>query len=454
MLTGVMNELSAARTDAQTPAWRHLPALQQPAYPDEAALTGVVADLRRRPPLVFAGEVDSLCDLIAQASAGNAFVLMGGDCAESFAHNTADNIRLKVQTILQMAAVLTYGASTPVVKVGRMAGQYAKPRSSDTETRGEVTLPSFRGDSVNGHEFTPESRIPDPTRMLDAYLRSGTTLNLIRAFTMGGYADLREVHSWNRGFTANPAYKRFESFAEEIDRAMRFMEAAGVDFDALRQVDFYSAHEALLLEYEDAMIRVDSRSGRLYDTSAHLLWVGERTRGPQDAHVTLLTGVHNPVGVKIGPDTAPDDVVALIDRLNPTGEAGRLSLITRMGADRLREALPPLVEAVRADGRPVTWITDPMHGNTITADNGYKTRRFEAIMEEVRAFFEVHRALGTVPGGIHVELTGDDVTEVLGGGEHIDEAGLAERYETLVDPRLNHQQSLEMAFELAEMLKV
>ena len=453
MLTGVMNELSAARTDAQAPAWRHLPALQQPAYPDEAALAGVVADLRRRPPLVFAGEVDSLRDLIAQASAGNAFVLMGGDCAESFAHNTADNIRLKVQTILQMAAVLTYGASTPVVKIGRMAGQYAKPRSRADETRDGVTLPSYRGDSVNDHAFTPRARTPDPRRMLDAYLRAGTTLNLIRSFTMGGYADLREVHSWNRGFTANPAYKRFEAFAEEIDRAMRFMEAAGVDFDALRQVDFYSAHEALLLEYEDAMIRVDSRSGRLYDTSAHLLWVGERTRGPQDAHVTLLTGVHNPVGVKIGPDTGPHDVVALIDRLNPTGEAGRLSLITRMGAGRLREALPPLVEAVRADGRPVTWITDPMHGNTITADNGYKTRRFEAIMEEVRAFFEVHRALGTVPGGIHVELTGDDVTEVLGGGEHIDEAGLAERYETLVDPRLNHQQSLEMAFELAEMLK-
>jgi len=390
MLTGVMNELSAARTDVQASTWRHLPALQQPAYPDEAALVGVVADLRRRPPLVFAGEVDSLRDLIAQASMGEAFVLMGGDCAESFAHNTADNIRLKVQTILQMAAVLTYGASTPVVKVGRMAGQYAKPRSSDTETRGEVTLPAFRGDSVNGHEFTPEARIPDPARMLDAYLRSGTTLNLIRAFTMGGYADLREVHSWNRGFTANPAYKRFESFAEEIDHG---------------------------------------------------------------AHVAILAGVHNPVGVKVGPTTSPDDVVRLMDRLNPDGVPGRLSLITRMGADRIRDALPALVEAVRADGRPITWITDPMHGNTITSDNGYKTRRFETILDEIRGFFEVHRSLGTAPGGIHVELTGDDVTEVLGGGEHIDEAGLAEHYETLVDPRLNHQQSLEVAFEIAEMLK-
>jgi len=390
MLTGVMNELSAARTDAQAPAWRHLPALQQPAYPDEAALADVVADLRRRPPLVFAGEVDSLRNLIAQASTGDAFVLMGGDCAESFTHNTADNIRLKVQTILQM---------------------------------------------------------------LDAYLRSGTTLNLIRAFTMGGYADLREVHSWNRGFTANPAYKRFESFAEELDRAMRFMEAAGVDFEALRQVDFYAAHEALLLEYEDAMIREDSRSGRLYDTSAHMLWVGERTREADGAHVAILAGVHNPVGVKVGPTTSPDDVLRLMDRLNPDGVPGRLSLITRMGAGRIRESLPTLVEAVRADGRPVTWITDPMHGNTITSDNGYKTRRFETILDEIRGFFEVHRSLGTAPGGIHVELTGDDVTEVLGGGEHIDEAGLAEHYETLVDPRLNHQQSLEVAFEIAEMLK-
>jgi len=289
--------------------------------------------------------------------------------------------------------------------------------------------------------------------MLDAYLRSGTTLNLIRAFTMGGYADLREVHSWNRGFTANPAYSRFEAFAEEIDRAMRFMEAAGVDFEALRQVDFYAAHEALLLEYEDAMIRRDSRSGRLYDTSAHFLWVGERTRDVDGAHVAILQGVHNPVGVKIGPGTSPEDVFSLMDRLNPHGEPGRLSLITRMGADRIRHVLPALVEAVQADGRPVTWITDPMHGNTVTAENGYKTRDFETVMDEVRGFFEVHQALGTVPGGVHVELTGDDVTEVRGGGERIGTATLEERYETLVDPRLNHQQSLEIAFEVAEMLR-
>ena len=430
-------------------AWRGRPAAQQPVYPDAAELAAVVADLRTRPPLVFAGEVDALRELMAAASAGEAFVLMGGDCAESFSDNTADNIRLKVQTILQMAAVLTYGASTPVVKVGRMAGQYAKPRSADTETRGGVTLPSFRGDSVNSHEFSPRARTPDPRRMLDAYLRSGTTLNLIRAFTMGGYADLREVHSWNRGFTANPAYSRFEAFAEEIDRAMRFMEAAGVDFEALRQVDFY----ALLLEYEDAMIRRDSRSGRLYDTSAHFLWVGERTRDVDGAHVAILQGVHNPVGVKIGPGTSPEDVFSLMDRLNPHGEPGRLSLITRMGADRIRHVLPALVEAVQADGRPVTWITDPMHGNTVTAENGYKTRDFETVMDEVRGFFEVHQALGTVPGGVHVELTGDDVTEVRGGGERIGTATLEERYETLVDPRLNHQQSLEIAFEVAEMLR-
>lgn len=445
-----MNEPDAATT---VPSWRERPASQQPTYPDPAALEAVTSDLRSRPPLVFAGEVDALRQSMAAASEGQAFVLMGGDCAESFQDNTANNIRLKLQTILQMAAVLTYGASTPVIKIGRMAGQYAKPRSSDTETRDGVTLPSYRGDSVNGHAFTSEARVPDPQRMLDAYLRAGTTLNLIRSFTMGGYADLREVHSWNRGFTGNPAYSRFESFAEEIDRAMRFMEAAGVDFDALRQVDFYAAHEALLLDYEDAMIREDSRSGRLYDTSAHFLWVGERTRGPHDAHVTLLAGVHNPVGVKIGPSTTGDDVRALMDALNPEGDAGRLTLITRMGAGRIRETLPPIVEAVKADGRPVTWVTDPMHGNTITSDNGYKTRRFDTILDEVRGFFEVHRAAGTVPGGIHVELTGDDVTEVLGGGEHIDEAALEERYETLVDPRLNHQQSLETAFEVAEMLR-
>lgn len=446
----VMNDLQAPNSGAP---WRRLPAQQQPAYHDAAALDRVRADLRSRPPLVFAGEVDSLRQVMAKASAGDAFVLMGGDCAETFRDNTANNIRLKLQTLLQMAAVLTYGASTPVVKIGRMAGQYAKPRSADMETRGGVTLPSYRGDCVNGHAFTAEARRPDPQRMVDAYLRAGTTLNLIRSFTMGGYADLREVHSWNRGFTDNPAYKRFESFAAELDRAMRFMEAAGVDFDALRQVDFYAAHEALLLEYEDAMTREDSRTGLLYDTSAHFLWIGERTRGVHDAHVALLKDVRNPLGVKLGPTTSREDILGLMDELNPDGDAGRLTFITRMGATQIRDRLPALIEVVQEDGRPVTWVSDPMHGNTITADNGYKTRDFATIMDEIRGFFEVHAQKGTVPGGIHVELTGDDVTEVLGGGEYIDEQRLAERYETLVDPRLNHQQSLEMAFEVAELLQ-
>lgn len=450
MMCPVMNDLQAPHSGAP---WRRLPAQQQPAYDDAAALDRVRADLRSRPPLVFAGEVDSLREVMAETSAGNAFVLMGGDCAETFRDNTANNIRLKLQTLLQMAAVLTYGASTPVVKIGRMAGQYAKPRSADMETRDGVTLPSYRGDCVNGHAFTSEARRPDPQRMVDAYLRAGTTLNLIRSFTMGGYADLREVHSWNRGFTDNPAYKRFESFAAELDRAMRFMEAAGVDFDALRQVDFYAAHEALLLEYEDAMTREDSRTGLLYDTSAHFLWIGERTRGIQDAHVALLKDVRNPLGVKLGPKTSREDILGLMDELNPEGDPGRLTFITRMGASQIRDRLPALIEVAKEDGRPVIWVSDPMHGNTITADNGYKTRDFATIMDEIRGFFEVHAQMGTVPGGIHVELTGDDVTEVLGGGEHIDEQRLAERYETLVDPRLNHQQSLEMAFEVAELLQ-
>ncbi len=455
MIDATSSRATAGTSNAQQdmPSWRERPAFQQPSYPDLAHLNTVVADLRSRPPLVFAGEVDSLRQRMAQVEQGQAFALMGGDCAESFIQSSADNIRLKVQTILQMAAVLTYGASMPVVKIGRMAGQYAKPRSSDTETRDGVTLPAYRGDCVNGYNFTKECRTPDPDRMLDAYLRAGTTLNLIRAFTMGGYADLREVHSWNRGFTANPAYSRFETLAAELDRAMRFMDAAGVDFDALSRVEFFSSHEALLLEYEDAMIREDSRSGRLYDTSAHFLWVGERTRGADDAHVTLLRGVTNPVGVKIGPDAAPSDLIALMDRLNPNGESGRLTFITRMGAHRIDDALPALVEAVKADGRPVSWMTDPMHGNTIMSDTGYKTRNFATILDEIRSFFRVHQSLGTVPGGIHVELTGDDVTECIGGGESISETALAERYETLVDPRLNHQQSLEVAFEVAEMLR-
>ena len=435
-------------------SWRSKRALQQPSYPDPEALDSVLAELRRQPPLVFAGEVDDLRTNLAAASRGEAFVLTGGDCAETFAEATADHLRLKIQTLLQMAVVLTYGASLPVIKIGRIAGQYAKPRSSDMETRGDVTLPSYRGDAVNSFEFTPESRIPDPTRLLDLYHHAASTLNLIRAFTRGGYADLRLVHHWNRGFTANPAYARYESLAEEIHRAVKFLEAAGVSSAAqMRSVDLFSSHEALLLDYESAMTRIDSRTGDPYNTSGHFLWIGERTRGVDDAHVELLAHVRNPIGVKLGPATSIDDMRRLVDRLNPEGEEGRLTFITRMGADKIRHALPPLLEAQARDGRPVTWVTDPMHGNTITSSTGYKTRRFETIMDEVTGFFKAHREAGTVPGGIHVELTGDDVTEVLGGSEQLDEEALRDRYETLVDPRLNHQQSLEMAFQVAEYLK-
>lgn len=434
-------------------SWRDCPANQQPNYPDQEQLQEKLADLCTRPPLVFAGEVDALKELLGQASRGKAFVLTGGDCAETFAESTANRVRLKIQTILQMAIVLTYGASLPIVKMGRMAGQYAKPRSSDTETRDGVTLPSYRGDAVNSFEFTPEARMPDPARLLDTYTRSGTTLNLIRAFTQGGYADLHRVHEWNRGFISNPAYKRFDALASDIDRAISFMDAAGVNADELRTVDFYSAHESLLLEYEQAMTRVDSRTGELYDTSAHFLWIGERTRQIDGAHVEQLSQVANPIGVKIGPNVSGDDLARLQDKLNPNGEPGRLSFITRMGSHELESALPALLEAQLRDGRPVTWMCDPMHGNTISSSSGYKTRSFEQILQEVANFFTAHQDAGTIPGGIHVELTGDDVTEVIGGSEHLTEDSLKNRYETLVDPRLNHQQSLELAFQVAEMLQ-
>ncbi len=433
--------------------WRTLPVTQQPAWPDADALARVGARLAGLPPLVFAGEADALRGHLAAAGRGEAFLLQGGDCAETFAEATADNIRGKIMTVLQMAVVLTYGASLPVVKMGRMAGQYAKPRSSESETRDGVTLPAFRGDIINGFEFTPEARTPDPERLLDAYHTSASTLNLIRAFTTGGFASLLRVHEWNRGFTANPAYARYEEIAAEIDRAIRFMAACGADFDALRTVDFYSSHEGLLLDYERPLTRIDSRTGLPYDCSAHFLWIGERTRQLDGAHVDYFSRVHNPIGVKLGPTSTADDALRLIDKLNPSAEPGRITFITRMGASRIRELLPSLVEKVTADGRPVTWVCDPMHGNGITSASGYKTRRFSDVMDEVAGFFEVHRGLGTVPGGLHIELTGDDVTEVLGGAEEIDDAGLARRYETLVDPRLNHQQSLELAFQVVELLR-
>lgn len=433
-------------------AWRDKEAKHQPQYPDLGELSRTLAYLRTLPPLIFAGEADELKSHMASASRGEAFVLMGGDCAEAFADCRADRIRARIRTLLQMAVVLTYGASVPVVKIGRMAGQFSKPRSKATETRGEMTLASYMGDAVNGHEFTAEARTPDPHRLIEAYQHSASTLNLMRAFTTGGFADLTKVHEWNKGFMANPAYSRYEQMAADIDRAIRFMKAAGVADSSLRTVDMYTSHEALLLPYEEAMTRIDSRTGLPYNTSAHMLWIGERTRDVAGAHVEMLSHVKNPIGVKLGPTTTPADAIALIDKLNPEGEEGRLTFITRMGASHVAELLPPLLEAVARDGRPVTWVTDPMHGNTITASNGLKTRRMSDILAEIRGFFDAHRACGTYPGGIHVELTGDDVTEVLGGAEEIVEDTLAARYETLVDPRLNHQQSLEMAFLVAEAL--
>jgi len=433
--------------------WRTLNPAQQPSWPDPAELERVTRRLAGLPPLVFAGEADALRARLAAAGRGEAFLLQGGDCAETFATATADNIRNKIKTILQMAVVLTYGASLPVIKMGRMAGQYAKPRSSDTETRGDVTLPAFRGDIINGFEFTAEARQPDPERLLEAYHTSASTLNLIRAFTTGGFASLLRAHEWNRGFMANPAYSRYDEIASEIDRAIRFMAACGADFDALRTVEFFSSHEGLLLDYERPLTRIDSRNGLAYDCSAHFLWIGERTRQLGGAHVDYFARVQNPLGVKLGPTTTGDDALALIDKLNPNAEPGRITFITRMGAGKIREKLPAIVEKVAADGRPVTWVCDPMHGNGITSASGYKTSIFSDVMDEVAGFFEVPRALGTVPGGLHIELTGDDVTEVLGGSEEIDDAGLAKRYETLVDPRLNHQQSLEMAFQVVELLR-
>lgn len=429
-----------------------LEAAQQPTWPDTAALSEVVDTLASYPPLVFAGECDQLTQRMAAASVGEAFVLQGGDCAETFASATADNIRDRIKTILQMAAVLTYGASVPVVKVGRMAGQYAKPRSSSVETREGVTLPAFRGDIVNDFAFHETARQPDPQRLVRAYNASAATLNLVRAFTTGGYADLRYVHEWNRGFVANSANSRYEKIAHDIDKAMRFMAACGADFEAMRTVEFYAAHEALVLDYERPLTRVDSRSGRLYDTSGHFVWVGERTRQLDGAHIDFVSRISNPIGVKLGPKADIDEVLRMIDLVDPDRTPGRLTFITRMGAGTIRDALPALVDKVTAAGARVTWICDPMHGNTFESSTGYKTRDFEDIVEEVRGFFEVHRSLGTVPGGIHVELTGNDVTECLGGAEKIIDSDLEKRYESVCDPRLNHQQSLELAFLVAEML--
>ncbi|MFE4542490.1 class II 3-deoxy-7-phosphoheptulonate synthase [Arthrobacter sp. NPDC056727] len=432
--------------------WRDLPISQQPSWQDSGVFNASVKELSALPPLVFAGEVDILRERLAAAAQGKAFLLQGGDCAETFEGATADKISARVKTILQMAVVLTYGAAMPVIKMGRMAGQFAKPRSSNDETRDGVTLPAYRGDIVNGYDFTPESRGHDASRMLRAYHTSASTLNLIRAFTQGGFADLRLVHTWNKGFTENPAHARYESLARDIDRAIKFMASCGADFEALKRVEFFASHEALLLDYERALTRIDSRTGLPYSTSGHFLWIGERTRELDHAHVDFLSRVRNPIGVKLGPSTSGDDALRLIDKLDPEREPGRLTFITRMGAGNIREKLPSLVEKVTASGAQVLWVTDPMHGNTVTSPNGYKTRNFDDVIDEVRGFFEVHHALGTVPGGLHVEMTGDDVAECLGGADPIDQEAFLDRYESVCDPRLNHMQSLEMAFLVAGAL--
>lgn len=438
-------------TSAMT--WPDLPAVQQPVWPDAAALEEVLAELRAQPPLVFAGECDILTDHLGKASRGEAFVLTGGDCAETFAANTADSIRARLKTVLQMSVVLTYAASLPVIKLGRVAGQYFKPRSNPIEVRDGVELPSYLGDAVNAIDFTLESRQPDPRRLLRAYHASGSALNLIRAFTQGGYADLRQVHAWNQDFVReSTAGQLYERLAAEIDRALSFMQACGANPEEFARVEFYAAHEALSLDYERALTRVDSRTGELYDVSGHFLWVGERTRQLGGAHMHFAASIRNPVGMKVGPTASPEEVLEAVEQLNPDRIPGRLSLITRMGAGKVRDALPAIVQKVEASGNPVVWVCDPMHGNTFEASSGHKTRSFDDVIAEVEGFFDVHRRVGTVPGGIHVELTGDDVTECVGGTHGVAEDGLGVRYETACDPRLNREQSLELSFLVADML--
>jgi 3-deoxy-7-phosphoheptulonate synthase len=438
-------------------SWRARPIRQVPTYPDPARLAEVEERLRRYPPLVFAGEARRLKAALGQVAQGRAFTLQGGDCAESYSDFTANIIRDTFRVLLQMAVVLTFGSSMPVVKLGRMAGQFAKPRSSDTETIGGVTLPSYRGDIVNGPEFTEQARIPDPVRMETGYFQSAGTLNLLRAFASGGYADLHEVHRWNLGFVArSPQADRYQDIAHRIDETLAFMSACGIHsatVPQIRETDFYTSHEALLLPYEQAMTRVDSTSGDWYACSAHFLWIGDRTRQPDGAHVEFLRGVKNPIGMKVGPTTEADELLRLIDTLNPQNEPGRLTLISRMGAEKVEKLLPPLLRAVKREGRSVVWLCDPMHGNTISTNAGLKTRSFDAILSEVRRFFDAHASESTWAGGVHVEMTGQPVTECVGGAHGLSYVDLTERYETFCDPRLNAEQSLELAFLVAEELK-
>lgn len=438
-------------------SWREFPIKQQPTYPDLNALQQTEIELAKQPPLVFAGEIRSLREQLAKVSMGEAFLLQGGDCAESFSEFGANKIRDTFKLLMQMAVVLTFAGGCPVVKVGRIAGQFAKPRSADTETIDGIELPSYRGDNINSFEFTAAARTPDPQRMTASYHQAAATLNLLRAFSSGGFADLHQVHKWNLGFVAqSPAHQKYEALATQIDQTLAFMEACGITSETapqLRETTLYTSHEALLLNYEEALTRRDSLSNEWYDCSAHMLWIGDRTRQPDHAHVEFLRGVANPIGIKVGPSTQSDDLKRLLEILNPNNEPGRINLIARMGADKISEQLPPLVRAVKQLGASVVWSSDPMHGNTIKAGNGYKTRSVDAILAEMRGFFEVHRAEGTIAGGVHFEMTGNAVTECVGGAYQITEAALAERYKTQCDPRLNADQSLELAFLIADTLK-
>jgi 3-deoxy-7-phosphoheptulonate synthase len=442
---------STPSTPSAPGTWRGRPAEQQPPWPDRGRLDAVTSELAALPPLVFAGECELLTERLAAVTRGEAFVLQGGDCAETFEGATAAAIRAKLQTLLQMALVLTYGASVPVVKIARLAGQFAKPRSRPTESRDGTELPAYRGDAVNGFEFTAEARTPDPGRLLRAYQCSAATLNLCRAFTAGGYADLNQAHGWNQDFVRqSPSGQHYERLADEIDHALAFMRACGANPAELRSVELYTSHEALLLDYEQALTRSDPDTGHRYDASAHFLWIGERTRAAGGAHVDFARGIRNPIGVKLGPTTTEAEVLALTAALNPAGEPGRLTFVSRMGAARVRDLLPPLIQAVARTGTPVAWVCDPMHGNTFEAPSGHKTRRFDDVLAEVHGFFDVHRMLGTHPGGIHIEFTGDNVTECVGGSHQIAEDDLYQRYETVCDPRLNRSQSLDLAFTVAE----
>ena len=447
-------KLSSSREWAPD-SWRNLQAKQQPIWPDEDSFQKVLDELSTLPPLVFAGEARNLTEQLAAVSRGEAFLLQAGDCAESF-DTSADSIRDRLRVILQMAVILTYYTGVPVVKVGRIAGQFAKPRSSDTETVDGLELPSFRGHMVNDINFNEDSRAANPKRLLTAYNRAAATLNLLRAFTKGGFAALSRVHQWNREFVAaSPAGQRYEALADEIDRAVSFMQACGIDGDKLSElseVNFHTSHEALILGYEEALTRKDSITGEWYDCSAHMLWIGERTRELDGAHVEFLRGVNNPIGCKLGPEVDPEDVLKLCETLNPTKTPGRLTLISRMGADVVSKKLPDVLKIVKNAEHPVVWVCDPMHGNTFSTENGHKTRHFDDVLKEINSFFEAHNKVGTHPGGVHLELTGDDVTECLGGGSELAADDLSKRYETMCDPRLNGSQSIDIAFRIAELL--